>query len=260
MSLRRKRLFAVVLCVCGVAGLVAYTTSDGMGRDQLRVIVQQQCLPHWLQSHDPSPCVSVNTAGNGSVDDGYAVLHDQKGGAHFLLIPTRTIRGIESAEVRTPGAPNYFEAAWKARGALTAVMGRRLPRSMVGLAVNSVHTRSQDQLHIHISCLRPFVYHALLAQASRIRDSWSVIRIGLWHYQAMRIMGGQLGATNPFALVANRLPSATGAMAHYTLLVAGAQFDEGPGFVVLAGTAQPAAELLLDSSCAASKLSPDLIG
>jgi hypothetical protein len=39
-------------------------------------------------------------------------------------------------------------------------------------------------------------------------------------------------------------------MGQFTLLVAGMQFKEGPGFVVLAGNAVPGAELLLDSTCA----------
>ncbi len=39
-------------------------------------------------------------------------------------------------------------------------------------------------------------------------------------------------------------------MAEFTLLVAGMEFKEGPGFALLAGSSVPGAELLLDSSCA----------
>jgi CDP-diacylglycerol pyrophosphatase len=249
----RKRYFAIILCAWGLAVLVASTIAGSTARDQLRVIVQQQCLPHWLETHDPTPCVSLSVVGNANTSDGFAVLHDRKGGAHFLLIPTRTISGIESAEARSPGTLNYFDAAWKARKALETIVGRELPRSAVGLAVNSTHSRSQDQLHIHISCLRPLVYDALQEEASRIGNSWSAINLSLWHYQAMRIMGVELGAINPFALVADRLPGAKDAMAEYTLVVAGMQFQEGPGFVVLAAGGELAGELLLDSSCAVAK-------
>jgi hypothetical protein len=38
-------------------------------------------------------------------------------------------------------------------------------------------------------------------------------------------------------------------MGNYTLIVAGMQFNSGPGFVVLTGTG-PSGEILLDSSCA----------
>ncbi len=249
----RKHFFAIILGACCFPALAADAIAGGPARGGLRLIVQQQCLPHWLRSHDPAPCVSVQTVGQDPLSDGFAVLHDRKGGAHFLLIPTRTITGIESVEARAPGALNYFDAAWRARKVLAADIGHQPPRSAVGLAVNSIHSRSQDQLHIHISCLRPFVYRALQAQASRIGDTWSVISIALWHYQAMRIKGPELGTTNPFALLANLLPGAKDSMAEYTLLVAGAQFAEGSGFVVLAGRGVPAGELLLDSSCAVGR-------
>jgi CDP-diacylglycerol pyrophosphatase len=247
-----RRLFAVIVCICSTA-MVAVAIAGEFARDRLRLIVQQQCVRHWLESHDPAPCVSVNTVGKGPLSDGFAVLHDLKGGAHFLLIPTRTITGIESVEARAPGALNYFDAAWRVRGVLATTIGHPLPRSAVGLAVNSIHSRSQDELHIHISCLRPLVYRALEAQASRIGDTWSGISIGLWHYQAIRIQGAELGTTNPFVLLANLLPGAQDSMSEYTLLVAGAQFQEGPGFIVLAGRDEPAAELLLDSTCAVGK-------
>ena len=65
----------------------------------------------------------------------------------------------------------------------------------------------------------------------------------------MRIMGRQLGAATPFELLADRLPGAKEAMDQYTLLVAGMEFKEGPGFVLLAGASVPGAESLLDSSC-----------
>jgi len=74
--------------------------------------VQEQCLVHWLQQHDPAPCERVTA--------GYALLADRKGGAHFLLIPTRAIAGIESSELETPEVPNYFSAAWQARDLIAA--------------------------------------------------------------------------------------------------------------------------------------------
>jgi CDP-diacylglycerol pyrophosphatase len=63
-------------------------------------------------------------------------------------------------------------------------------------------------------------------------------------------MGQELGKQNPFRLLADRLPGAKDRMAEFTLLVAGMQFKDGPGFVVLAGSTVPGAELLLDSTCA----------
>jgi CDP-diacylglycerol pyrophosphatase len=225
------------------------------GRDQLRVIVQQQCLPHWTRAHDPSPCISVRTLDDGSVDhglvpEGFAVLQDRKGGAHFLLIPTRTITGIESPEVRGVRALNFFAAAWEARYVLVGAVGHAVPRSAVGMAVNQHRARSQDQLHIHLSCLNPRVHDALQSQADGISPDWSSVSIDGTRYHALRIMGSELGKANPFELLSARLPDAAGAMDEYTVLVAGMQFGERPGFVVLAGREVPGAELLLDASCA----------
>jgi len=230
--------------------LTATAVTPDAPRDRLRFIAQEQCLPHWLAVHDPTPCISVTLVGKEAMADGFVVLADRKGGAHFLLIPTRTISGIESPAVRVPDTLNYFESAWEARQVLNGVVGHSVPRSAIGLAVNQVRARSQDQLHIHISCLRRSVYDALEAVAERVGESWSPLSIGGWQYQASRVMGGQLGAQNPFELLADRLPGANDAMGDFTLLVAGMEFKEGPGFVLLAGQSVPGAELMLDSSCA----------
>src|SRR5262249_11934299 len=154
---------------------------------------------------------------------GYAVLADRKGGAHFLLIPTETLRGVESPGDRGAGALNYFDAAWQARGVLATVVGRPLPRAAVGLAVNDIRARSQDQLHIHMSCLRPDVARALAA-AVGIGAEWSAFDVGGYRYQAMRIMGERPGPANPFELVADTLPGASRSMEQFTLLLAGMDF------------------------------------
>jgi CDP-diacylglycerol pyrophosphatase len=239
-----------LLAVAAAVTLVGTSRIRDASRDRLRLIVQQQCLPDWLEHHDPAPCRSVELAGNGPGAPGFAVLPDRKGGAHFLLIPTQAIRGIESPELRAPGSLNYFDAAWRVRDALAAVVGHPVSPDAVGMAVNQRRARSQDQLHIHISCLRPSVFEALRTGAEGIGPEWSEIRIDGRRYQAMRIMGTGLAPANPFALLADRVPGAAAAMDEFTLLVAGMRFREGPGFALLAGRAVPGAERLLDSSCA----------
>jgi CDP-diacylglycerol pyrophosphatase len=249
----RGRALAPSLSIGALVLWAASAVAQDSERDRLRFIVQQQCLPHWLQVHDPAPCISVATAGGGSSPAGFAVLADRKGGAHFLLIPTQTISGIESPGVRSSAALNYFDAAWQARDVLATAVGHTVPREAVGMAVNQLRARSQDQLHIHISCLRQSVYDALQAGAERIGPTWSAFSIAGWHYQALRIMGQQLAPANPFELLADRLPGARQAMEQFTVLVAGMRFKEGSGFVVLAGSAVPGAELLLDSGCTVAR-------
>jgi CDP-diacylglycerol pyrophosphatase len=213
-------------------------------RDALRQIVQDECVLHWQQQHSAAPCERMGA--------GFAVLADRKGGAHFLLIPTRTVAGIESPEVLEPGAPNYFDAAWQARDRLAAAVGYQVPRSAVGLAVNPKHSRSQDQMHIHIECLRADVAASLRAVATDLSGAWSSIEVAGWHFDALRILGEDLGASNPIRLLADRMPGPQARREEYSLVVAGMQYREGPGFVVLMGTALPG-ELLLDSTCAVAR-------
>jgi CDP-diacylglycerol pyrophosphatase len=247
---RTRSLSVLGLALCVVSAVLALAHYRHAQRDRLRVIVQEQCLPHWLTTHQPSPCSSVTLLGTGEAAQGFAVLHDRKGGAHFLLIPTRTVGGIESPEAQSAGAVNYFDAAWKARAVLDAATGLALSRSTVGLAVNQRRARSQDQLHIHMSCLRPSAFDALRREATRIGTTWTIVEIDGHAYNAKRIMGENLLSANPIRLLSEGIPGAREQLADYTLLVAGESFSEGPGFVVLAAQGVPGAELLLDASCA----------
>ena len=218
--LRAKSLTlgAVTLCaaIVAAAGLIAMQ-SLGANRDALRRIVQDQCLAHWSQRHDPSPCERVILLGPAREEQGYALLADRKGGAHFLLIPIRSIPGIESPELEEAGAPNYFAAAWQARDRLAAAVGRELPRNAVGLAVNPASARTQDQLHVHIECLRPDVVGLLQAESARITHMWSPIEIGGSGYNALRIEADDLDGANPFELLAERMPRASRTMANRTM-------------------------------------------
>ncbi|MGO8854837.1 MAG: CDP-diacylglycerol diphosphatase [Steroidobacteraceae bacterium] len=219
------------------------------GRDALRQIVQNQCVVDWSQNHDPAPCERVFLADSKTGNSGYAVLADRKGGAHYLLIPVQTMRGIESGELLDPDTPNYFAEAWHARDLLSKFVGHDVPRTAIGLAVNKAQSRSQDQFHIHIECLRQDVFASLRTLADRVTDVWSPVSVGGSTYEALRITAEGLDGANPFELLANLKPEARHHLGDYTLMVAGMQFKSGPGFIVLTGTGQTG-ELLLDSGCA----------
>jgi CDP-diacylglycerol pyrophosphatase len=223
-----RTLTKTLLC----AATLITITARAADRDALLHIVQDQCLVHWRQAHDPAPCARVVASGT---PQDYAVLHDRKGGAHFLLIPGPTITGMEDPRLLRPETPNYFAAAWQARDELDEVMGHTLRRDAIGLAINSARARGQDQLHIHIECLQPGLYRALQAATENLRDQWAPLPIGDSIYMALRIRGPDVDTTNPIQMLANLLPGARQSMGDYTILVAGAQFADGPGFIVLAG-------------------------
>ena len=80
-------------------------------------------------------------------------------------------------------------------------MGHALPRDAVGLAVNPVHARTQNQLHIHIECLRPDVLQALAREAGHFASGWRSVRVGPYNLEAREIAGETLDGVNPFKLL-----------------------------------------------------------
>jgi len=229
----------------------ADSTPDVMqlsGRDALRQIVQDRCVLDWLQHHDPAPCERVFLADPKTNRSGYAVLADRKGGAHYLLIPTQTMAGVDSSELLDPDMPNYFAEAWHSRDLIAKFVGHDVPRSAIGLAVNTAQARSQNQFHIHIECLRKDVVESLRTAAEQLTDIWTPVSVAGATYHAQRIAGDGLDGSNPFELLATLRPDVRHHMGDYTLIFAGMQFKSGPGFVALTATG-PTGELLLDSSC-----------
>ncbi len=112
--------------------------------DALWKIVHDRCVPNAEKTGQPAPCAQIDLEGGAS--RGYAVLKDLVGVAQFLLIPTARLGGIESPELLASGAPNYWDAAWRARGDVEDRLQRKLPRDAIGLAINSASGRSQAQL------------------------------------------------------------------------------------------------------------------
>jgi CDP-diacylglycerol pyrophosphatase len=215
--------------------------------DALWYVVSEQCVPDQQQSHSPKPCELVDLAA------GYVVLKDRDGNTQFLVMPTARVAGIESPAILAPDAPNYWQDAWEARRFVDARAGRELPRDAISLAINSEYGRSQNQLHIHVDCVRPSVRAALQAHADAIGQQWAPFPVQLagHDYLAMRLTQPEFGTTNPFALMANGVPGARDDMGRYTLVAVG----DPVGFVLLAGRAdgltnRGSGEELQDHACA----------
>jgi CDP-diacylglycerol pyrophosphatase len=223
-------------------------------------IVSGQCVPHVEKDHDPSPCSLVDLSDG--VDRGYAILKDIVGATQFLLIPTLRVGGIEAFSLLDPDAPNYWDEAWRARYFVEERAQQPLPREDISLAINSSVGRSQDQLHIHIDCVRADVKAALAAHQSDLGVAWTSFPVPLagHDYRAIRVDGDALGQVNPFRLLADSDPKIASDMGLQTLVVVGMIFSGNqPGFVVLADHADLAAgdrasgEELQDHDCALAK-------
>jgi CDP-diacylglycerol pyrophosphatase len=170
------------------------------------------------------------------------VLKDRVGDTQFLLIPTARVAGIESPEILAPDSPNYVADAWRARSFVEQRAGRALPRDWMSLAVNSTAARSQNQLHIHIDCVRADVRQALSAHVGEIAPSWQPFPATLAgrHYRAMAVWDPDLDSVNAFRVLADGLPAGA-EMGAQTLVVVGITGADGRGgFALLAGRADPA--------------------
>jgi CDP-diacylglycerol pyrophosphatase len=219
-------------------------------------VVHNLCVPGQAEYHNPKPCLQVDL--NGGIESGFAILRDPREGTQFLLVPTTRISGIESPIVRRPHATNYFADAWEVRSYINGALHQTLPRDGIGLAINSAVSRSQDQLHIHLSCIRPDTLEALHKNEGKIGDHWAVLNVPLsgHYYMAIWVTGDHLSPHNPFKLLAETLPDAARDMGNHTLVVIGFTRSDGTkGFVILADQVNKGrgdlafGEELLDHGC-----------
>jgi CDP-diacylglycerol pyrophosphatase len=229
------RISAAVIAVCAVVVWLPAAVPQEIGpRDALWIIVHDECVPGQLHSHDPKPCVQVDF--RDGIEKGFAILKDIRGATQILLIPTAHISGIESPIILAPNAPNYFADAWEARRYINVALHRTLPRDDVALAINSAAGRSQDQLHIHVDCIRPDVHQALREHEASIGNRWAPLDVAFsgHRYEAMWVPGERLGSNNPFRLLAEGFPGASQDMGEWTLVVVGSFRANGAaGFVIL---------------------------
>ncbi|HWE99564.1 MAG TPA: CDP-diacylglycerol diphosphatase [Caulobacteraceae bacterium] len=242
-------LLAGVLC----AGLSA--CASPLGRDDPRAlwrIVHGLCVRDERLLHIPAPCLAVNLKG------GWAVVKDPKEKSHLLLVPTHRVTGVEDPALQKPDSPNYWQAAWEQRGRFERLVGKPVPRDGIGLAVNSLYGRTQDQLHIHLDCVKAPMAQAIGWQLKWIGPAWAPLKGHvLAGFYGRRLYGEDFGDRDPFKLIVRGLPEARLRMAGETLAAIGVTFPDGkPGFVLLAHAAQldandaAAAEGLLDHGCA----------
>jgi CDP-diacylglycerol pyrophosphatase len=252
---------AAGICVC--AGLILLwgvllggaAAQKDMSRKALWEVVHNVCVVGQSQYKDPKPCLHVDLAGGAA--KGFAILKDPRGANQFLLVPTTPISGIESPDLLGPNAINYFASAWEARRYINEALRRMLPRDAVGLAINSTASRSQDQMHIHLTCVRADVWGALRKNEGSIGEQWARFDVPFFkhYYWARWVPGENLGASNPFRLLTER-PGAARDMGNQTLVVVGLTRTDGTkGFVLLADqVGKPNEDLangeeLLDHSC-----------
>lgn len=203
--------------------------------DQLWKIVSQECLPHAKALPANSSCLKVELTPD--TERGYLVFRDRNGPLHFLLMPTAKIDGIESSRLLDSITTDYFQKAWQERSFLAKQSNQKVPRDIVSLTVNSSYGRSQDQLHIHISCIKPEVKAHLEAQLDRFSERWTSVQYGINNhdYIARTLTEAEFQQMSPFLRLATEVPDAEKQMGRYGLaLVAYTSKTHVPMYLLLA--------------------------
>lgn len=186
----------VCIMVCGAwRGYALHRNSDALWN-----IVSRQCVPHQQQQHSPTPCQQVN------LSQGYALLKDKVGIAQYLLIPTAQVSGIESDKLLAPTTPNYFSLAWSLIPRVSQRLEKPIPNTLLSLAINSKWGRSQNQLHIHLSCLRGNIRQRLAEKQSTLTEQWQRISLLNHPYWVRTLTLEQLNARSLFQRVFTELP------------------------------------------------------
>ena len=224
--MRRGTVFTIAGgLLCGLLVLAALNWRGNP--DALWQIVSQQCVPDQQQQHNPAPCLAVD------LDRGFTLLKDRNGPLQDLLIPTDKVTGIEDPALGRQWLPHYLALAWKYRSVLSAGLPSAVPDRFVSVAINSRYGRSQNQLHVHIACLRPEVFAALNQPGTHVDEHWAVLPAHLnGHTYSARTLSTQDADTlDPLALLRDYVNAQGDAMRSYSLLMTPLGDD---GFVLLA--------------------------
>jgi CDP-diacylglycerol pyrophosphatase len=223
---RRALAVAALLAACALPQ-ESGPRSDGLLR-QMR-----SCLA----DPDQRPCTVVDP------DRGFVVIKDRDRSKPFawLLVPSTDVTGIEDRAVEAPVA-GFWQIGWQ--------VGRRLvpaPPEGLGLAINSVAGRSQNLLHIHVSCVAPDVREALGNAA--IGPDWAAGPFLELEGQSFNVRRVDRLEPSPFLLLRD-LPGAAEDMGGQSLAVIGAA--DGGFYLVTDSTAPGVVaetEALLDETC-----------
>jgi CDP-diacylglycerol pyrophosphatase len=232
---KTMRILAVVAVLTVSAAFAAYAME--LHRMALWQVVRA-CVADYKLTGTPFPCLEVDlSAGEarGTVVLRPPLLEDT------VLAPTRRIKGIEDPFLRSPEAPNYFDAAWRARTFLKSADGQAPERDAIALFVNSANVRTQDQLHIHVGCLVPFARATLAAAAPKVpMGEWAQIGPVVPHtmFWGYRIPGDDLANVNPFRLAAEAVAGKTKDPGDLTVVVVGVRVDREDQFLILASYAK----------------------
>ncbi|WP_149138928.1 CDP-diacylglycerol diphosphatase [Cupriavidus campinensis] len=194
----------VAACVSVVASAeIAWPPNAGGGftRNGLWRNVQARCLTAGAPRH--ADCAVVDR------DRGLVLYKDAVGASHYLVIPDHPVTGVEDPRVWTGTRPDGWAFGWEERQIVARAVGKPVPDTLIGLAVNSRASRSQDQLHIHLDCISGAAQKFL--SQSGITPAWRAFTFAGKRVLAKRVPVDQpVLAFNPFDEVRGDMGTAPG--------------------------------------------------
>ncbi len=236
---------AAVLALGGLAFWRVTRAEDARASDRgdLWLVVHGLCAALDKVTGLPLPCLKVDR------DKGFVVLRPPMEGARVLVSPLQKISGVESPLILRPGSANAWSYAWRQRDYVAEKARRPLEWNDYGLAINSLGSRTQDQLHIHVSCV-DLRLKRILARKTLPKDVWISIDLAPWadRYRVKRIDQTEL-ERDPFKIVAAEVPGARAHMAEQSLAVVGLGDESAHELVLLDAGDFGHAEELLDHRC-----------
>ncbi len=212
-SRRTLKLLTVCLLVL-IVGLIISAFHFQKNSNALWQIISEKCVPNQARSGNPAPCQQVNTA------QGYVTLKDLNGPLQYLLMPIEKITGMESPIILEPTTSNLFAAAWLQRSLLAKKRGAPIADSALSLAINAQYGRTQNQLHIHISCLRPDVRQRLDALSPKLNEQWQPATLRKHRYLIRTLSTAELAQQSVFIRLATEVPNARSEMGKYGMALA----------------------------------------
>jgi CDP-diacylglycerol pyrophosphatase len=222
----------------------AAQTGKRTDREALWSLIHSVCVPisYFGLSY---PCLSVNRR------EGYVLIRSPiRGMIDVLVSPTTKIQGLESKELLSTEAPNIWLSAWKERSRLNALSSRQLSPTQIMMAVNSKATRSQDQLHLHLGCVRRGVREFFQSQTIPETQTWIPVHIDAVNANFfMKALPADGLKQNAFKIVSNELPDGIRSGEKQLVAVVGSETRSFNGFFLLVSFDPISAESLMDNLC-----------
>ena len=193
------------------AFLFVFSNAARADRDFLWKEIGGVCVPAYKTNDVYGPCAVVN------LDQDYAIYKADSDPYQYLLIPTGRVTGIEDVKLQQATEPNRFYNAWQSRGFMTQRLNKPIKEHMIALAVNSINTRTQDQLHIHISCLSSEARKIIAGlPLNQLKGQWSekTVEIGAYRFYYKKLSIDELKTENLFITAKEKVDQEKGTFAY----------------------------------------------